>query len=108
MKIFSNGPDPSSRFNPTPGISPQLPSPEPSSPAETAPSDEVRLSHTLGSLMSALRDSSSQVAEQMEKISRLSASVSSGRYYVSAYLVSGSIIDHSLRFGATGDWALSI
>jgi hypothetical protein len=57
----------------------------------------------IGSLISALNGSPAQ----MVKISELSAAVASGRYHVDAYLVSGSIIEHCMKFGETGYWAFS-
>jgi hypothetical protein len=49
-----------------------------------------------GFTASALRGSPAHVA----KVSRLSAAVSAGQYQVDAYAVSGSIIQHSIEFGA--------
>jgi len=45
---------------------------------------------------SALNGSPAHVA----KVSRLSAAVSAGQYQADAYAVSGSIIQHSIEFGA--------
>ncbi len=45
---------------------------------------------------SALSGSSAHVA----KVSKLSAAVSAGKYHVDAYAISGSIIQHSIEFGA--------
>lgn len=102
MNIFRSGPNSTSASNPSSGIAPQAATPAPSSSTEqNGTSDEVRLSHMLGSLISALQGSPARMPEQAKKISALSAAVASGRYRVDPYVVSGSIIQHSIRYGGT-------
>lgn len=65
--------------------------------AEASPSDHVQLSSLSSFLASALEGSPAHTA----KVSELGAAVSSGRYQVDAWAVSGSLIQHSIEFGAS-------
>jgi anti-sigma28 factor (negative regulator of flagellin synthesis) len=64
------------------------------SPQNTA-SDQVQLTGMSRYLAAALNGSPAQVA----KVSELSTAVSSGKYRVDAYAVSGSLIQHAIEFG---------
>ena len=69
-----------------------------------AASDHVQLSSLSNYLASALSGSPAHVA----KLTQLGAAVSGGQYQVDAHAVSGSIIQHSIEFGAVGYFALSL
>ena len=71
------------------------------SPQNTA-SDQVQLTGMSRYLSAALNGSPAQVA----KVSELSTAVSSGKYRVDAYAVSGSLIQHAIEFG--GGQALAV
>jgi len=115
MKIFRSGPISFSRLNPLSGSAQNgANGADGSARKQNLPSDEVLLSRTMGTLLSALTDSPAHTA----KISELSTAVASGGYHVDSYLVSGSIIEHTIRFGTHGfgaaalgagdGWALSV
>ncbi len=73
-----------------------LASQQPIEQTATAASDEAQISNLSSYLASAFNGSALHLA----KVSELGAAVSSGRYHVDTYVVSGSIIQHALEFGA--------
>ena len=71
--------------------------------AATAPADGVQLSALSDYLASALSGSPAREA----KLTQIGTAVSSGQYRVDAYIVSGSIIQHSIEFGGSAYQGLS-
>jgi hypothetical protein len=72
-------------------------------PAEPAASDHVQLSQLSSNLGLALSGTPAHIA----KLSELDRAVSSSQYQPDAHAVSGSIIEHSIAFGAGGYFASS-
>jgi flagellar biosynthesis anti-sigma factor FlgM len=70
---------------------------------QETPSDQVQLSSLSTYLASALSGSPAHVA----KVNELGEALSSGRYQVDAHAVSGSIIQHSIEFGAASFLAVN-
>lgn len=96
MKISRPGPKPVSGLDRSVGISTAWEGSADSQPlGQTGASDQAQLSSLSSYLASALGGSPAHVA----KISELGAAVSSHWYQVDPYVVSGSIIQHSIEFG---------
>jgi flagellar biosynthesis anti-sigma factor FlgM len=104
MKISRSDPKTTAALNPSADVVPAG-SAAPSKPGQqAAASDRVQLSSLNGHLASALSGSPAHAA----KLSELDAALSSGQYHMDAYAVSGSLIQHSIEFGATGYLALRV
>ena len=96
MKISSGDAQPTSGLDRTAGTGSSGASSVPQQPAgQEAASDRVQLSGLSRYLVAALAGSPEHVA----KVNQLSDAVSSDQYQADAYLVSGSIIQHSIEFG---------
>jgi hypothetical protein len=68
---------------------------QPGKSTQSAVADQIQLSDLSASLASTRSESPAHLA----KLSSLAAVVSSSRYVVDPYLVSASIIQHTLQFG---------
>jgi hypothetical protein len=104
MKISQTSPKATSGVNSPAGVGPPgaAASQLPVKPAP--PPDQVQISSLASYLFAAVNGSPAHVA----KLAELSADVSLGRYQPDTFAVSGSIIQHSIEFGAGSYFALSV
>jgi hypothetical protein len=100
MTISPTSPESTAGVNPAPGVGPANPASFPPS----SPPDKAQISSLASYLFAAVNSSSAQVA----KLNELNADVAREEYQPDALAVSGSIIQHSIEFGAGGYFALSV
>jgi hypothetical protein len=102
MKIFSSDPNSTPPVDQPAGVAP-APAGTKQSVIQNLASDRAQLSNLGTYLASALSGSPAHVA----KLSELGAAVSSERYQVDAYVLSGSIIQHGIEFGGASYLAVN-
>ncbi len=103
MKIYGPDPKSTSGLNPSPGVGAGAGSASKPSAGQSVATDEAQLSSLSSYLSSALTGPPTHLA----KVSELGAAVATGQYHVDSYVVSGSLIQHSIEFGGTRYSALS-